>query len=72
MIAHLEACESCGMKPAANGRIAHRATVKISEEDASAMIWGSMDALATDGCPVEPDGTCEHGHESVLIVWGYI
>jgi len=22
---------------------------------------------ATDGCPVEPDGTCPHGHPSWLV-----
>lgn len=27
---------------------------------------------ATDGCWVEPDGTCEHGHPSWLLVLGMI
>jgi hypothetical protein len=27
---------------------------------------------ATDGCTVEPDGTCEHGHPSWLLVEGVI
>jgi hypothetical protein len=27
---------------------------------------------ATDGCWVEPDGECEHGHPSWLIHWGLI
>lgn len=27
---------------------------------------------ATDGCVVEPDGTCEHGHPSWLLRWGVI
>lgn len=27
---------------------------------------------ATDGCPIEPDGVCEHGHPSWLIYLGYI
>ena len=27
---------------------------------------------ATDGCSVEPDGACEHGHPSWLIVKGLI
>lgn len=27
---------------------------------------------ATDGCRVEPDGTCPHGHVSWLIYLGYI
>jgi hypothetical protein len=26
----------------------------------------------TDGCIVEPDGTCEHGHHSWLLVLGMI
>jgi hypothetical protein len=27
---------------------------------------------ATDGCRVEPDGTCQHGHLSWLLRLGYI
>lgn len=29
-------------------------------------------AYATDNCPVEPDGTCPHGHVSWLIYMGLI
>ncbi len=29
-------------------------------------------AKATDGCGVEPDGVCPHGHSSWLLVLGYI
>ncbi len=29
-------------------------------------------AKATDGCSVEPDGTCEHGCESWLLAEGLI
>lgn len=29
-------------------------------------------AKATDGCKVEPDGICQHGHKSWLLVLGYI
>jgi hypothetical protein len=29
-------------------------------------------AQATDGCRVEPDGTCCHGHKSWLLVLGVI
>ena len=29
-------------------------------------------AKATDGCSVEPDGTCEHGHASWLLELGLI
>ena len=27
---------------------------------------------ATDGCIVEPDGVCEHGHPSWLLYYGMI
>ena len=27
---------------------------------------------ATDGCPVEPDGMCQHGHPSWLLKIGVI
>jgi hypothetical protein len=29
-------------------------------------------ARALDGCDVEPDGTCLHGHPSWLLVLGYV
>ena len=29
-------------------------------------------AEATDGCRVEPDGICPHGHSSWLLILGYI
>lgn len=29
-------------------------------------------AKATDGCRVEPDGECPHGHKSWLLVLGWI
>jgi hypothetical protein len=28
-------------------------------------------ARATDGCRVEPDGVCQHGHVSWLVYLGY-
>jgi hypothetical protein len=36
--------------------------------------WCMMDSVidATDGCQVEPDGTCEHGHPSWLLRAGMI
>lgn len=30
------------------------------------------EAEATDGCRVEPDGTCPHGAKSWLLVLGYV
>lgn len=29
-------------------------------------------AEATDGCPIEPDGVCEHGYPSWLLYLGLI
>lgn len=29
-------------------------------------------AKASDGCKVEPDGKCPHGHNSMLVLMGYI
>lgn len=34
-------------------------------------IWDGV-AEATDGCPVEPDGLCPHGHPSWLLRQGLI
>ena len=33
---------------------------------------GDTICKATDGCRVEPDGICEHGHPSWLLALGYI
>lgn len=41
-------------------------------EELEATIMGDENATATDGCDVEPDGTCEHGHPSWLLRWGLI
>jgi len=29
-------------------------------------------AEATDGCSIEPDGICEHGHPSWLLALDYV
>lgn len=39
------------------------------DEQLEAWVYDSV-CDATDGCSVEPDGTCEHGHPSWLIVKG--
>ena len=61
-------CQSCG---AYRGE-AHHATVQIPPLG-RLEAW-AMDGVsrATDGCTVEPDGTCSHGHESWLLRLGYI
>lgn len=33
---------------------------------------GGAEAACPHGCWVEPDGTCEHGHPSWLVVLGMI
>jgi hypothetical protein len=32
----------------------------------------SMPACCSDGCMVEPDGRCEHGHPSIYLAAGII
>ncbi|KKM64983.1 hypothetical protein LCGC14_1495930 [marine sediment metagenome] len=46
------------------GRVPSIATLEHWQEDGG--------CKATDGCWVEPDGTCEHGAESWLLRLGYI
>lgn len=42
-----------------------------TEDDLAHWIMDSV-AEATDGCEVEPDGMCEHGHPSWLLRLGLI
>lgn len=42
-----------------------------SDDELEEMACDSM-VEATDGCTVEPDGTCEHGHPSWLLHLGLI
>jgi hypothetical protein len=42
-----------------------------TEDELEVMVYDSV-VDATDGCSVEPDGTCPHGHPSWLIHLGYI
>ena len=52
--------------------IKHVATEeRPSLEELEAMIFDGT-ATATDGCTVEPDGRCPHGHASWLLVIGAI
>lgn len=45
-------------------------TVEVpSEEELEGMVWEGV-AAATDGCAVEPDGICPHGHVSWLLKLG--
>ena len=64
----VEQCTRCGRK---RGERHKAVTKKPSIKELSAWEWDGY-AFATDGCKVEPDGICEHGHNSWLIVLGLI
>ena len=39
-------------------------------ETLSDMVYDNIMPEATDGCIIEPDGVCEHGHPSWLLYLG--
>lgn len=45
----------------------HKPTIEEPGLDGLARMMTDGVALATDGCTVEPDGKCEHGHVSWLV-----
>ena len=53
-------------------KIKHKATTPVPDIE-TLMEWDNDGGSeATDGCWVEPDGICEHGHLSWLRRMGYI
>lgn len=46
--------------------------MSLQEMAEQAMMWGIVPAVCRHHCDVEPDGQCEHGNPSVLIVAGLI
>jgi hypothetical protein len=46
-------------------------TPEPDEDQLAEWVYDSV-CEATDGCTVEPDGTCEHGHPSWLLRLGLI
>lgn len=40
--------------------------------DDDALLDSIVPACCSEGCEVEPDGHCEHGHPSVLLAMGVI
>ena len=61
-------CPKCHQKQGEN----HRATIKTPSV-ATLERWSEEGwCKATDGCHVEPDGVCSHGHSSFLLVLGLI
>ena len=66
-------CDSCGqLADPETKRIRHKITVpRPTDQQLREWVCDSV-AEATDGCEIEPDGTCEHGHKSWLLVYGMI
>ena len=44
----------------------------IDPDDFGALSDSVVPACCSDGCEVEPDGRCPHGHPSVLLELGVI
>jgi hypothetical protein len=65
-------CGSCGATtdPETN-RIYHVLDQQPSDDQIEEWVYDSV-CDATDGCQVEPDGRCEHGHVSWLLQLGLI
>ena len=61
-------CPKCHRK---NGE-RHKATTKVPGMRSLENMAFNGIARATDGCKVEPDGECYHGHSSWLVVVGVI
>ena len=55
-------------------RTPDKRTIKYTKPDIEQLqIWDEEGGCETpDGCWVEPDGTCEHGHKSWLLIMGMI
>lgn len=64
----VEACETCGRLPGQR----HIAVTEMPEIIELQRWMSDGGCNATDGCWVEPDGTCEHGHRSWMLVMGLI
>jgi hypothetical protein len=68
MLVETDTCESCGRMRGER----HKATTpRPNIEQLQEWVEDAI-AEATDGCRIEPDGYCEHGHASWLIVLGFI
>jgi hypothetical protein len=61
-------CETCGRNVEGGER--HKATTKAPSIKTMERWSDAGIARATDGCKVEPDGKCPHGHSSWLLILG--
>lgn len=72
----IEPCKPCqlieaGMEKLAKGMPHTPTEPQPSMEQIQEWVFDSV-CDATDGCQVEPDGRCEHGHKSWLLVLGLV
>lgn len=67
-LVNVSECPKCHRKNGERHKaVGKRPTIKCMER------WSNDGvAKATDGCRVEPDGVCEHGHSSWMLVVGVI
>ncbi|MGV0985062.1 MAG: hypothetical protein ACOYB2_10935 [Limnohabitans sp.] len=66
-------CETCHVLADPDTRKIAHVDVDPMPDDEQIEEW-VMDSVceATDGCSVEPDGRCEHGHPSWLLRLGLV
>lgn len=64
----VDKCETCGRTRGER----HKAITKGPSLKTAERWMDEGVARATDGCRVEPDGHCEHGHSSWLLALGLI
>lgn len=69
-------CPRCDLKDFGRTKredgIRHRATKKAPSMATLERQSSNGIVAATDGCKVEPDGVCSHGHASWLLAMGLI
>jgi hypothetical protein len=68
MLVQTDRCETCGR---ARGQ-RHKATTPAPSLARLERMMDAQTVPATDGCRVEPDGICQHGHKSWLLRLGFV
>ena len=63
MLVKDEVCESCGRHKGER----HKSTESRPDIEELMVMESDGYCEATDGCTVEPDGYCPHGHQSWLL-----
>lgn len=66
-------CETCKAVAPTRAQLKHKAIVPMPDiDELMEAEWEDGGCEATDGCWVEPDGICEHGHKSWMLIMGVI